>query len=194
MSWEAIWYQDYDVDGTPPYCRRLNRLSRHDQWQCIIDLAISLQTGTAGYRPMFTQRPASGVEEYWYWHDAPFPDPWVLKDEGLAAREIADVTGRSAALVWHLLRRPPSRWWMIPRHVANAARELIEEATRCECQRGRGSADPDNITGRLRIWRRSGHWRRYVRTGWRAPSLQGGYAAWERATFSPRRRRRKVAA
>jgi hypothetical protein len=56
--------------------------------------------------------------------------------------------------IW-LWPQPDGQWWLIPHRVSRRCFALIEAAIKC------GGGD---VGRRLRIWRRSGHWRRIAAT------------------------------
>jgi hypothetical protein len=197
MSVESIWYASY-VDGQPPKCRRLLRLSTDEQWHASLELAIAIARGDAGYRPVHRRVPASGIEYWWYWPNQTVDTRVIraaeLRERGVTFREIAEICGyASAQQALTAIENTATGWWLIPERVVRNANDLIQAAVRCDCHRLRGGCGDEDIVRRLRIWRRSSKWRRKV-LGRRPPdSLGDGYAAWYRRTFPTLRARRRGA-
>lgn len=177
MTTEILWYQSY-TDGEPPHCRRLLRQPRVSRWRSCIDLAVSLAGGGAWFRQVWRQAVASPPEEYWYWPDAPVPNPWDLRASGLQHKQIAAITGLSQGSVSTMTRKPRSDWWLIPAYIASRARDLYQDAVICACRAGGGQAHGEDIARVLRRWRVTGQWRRHV-SGRRPPdAIRAGYLAW----------------
>ena len=173
MSYEALWYRHHSEDGQPPRMRRLNRCSAEDQWNAAVDLAAAFCSGEAGYRPSHRSVSVGGmtiVEYYYYW-------PNRLNESG------------------------DTGWWLIPQRVVDRVNALIRAALKCESdlalRQGTLGVSDHAVACRLRIWQRSGQWRRYVRGRRSSESLQrkktleSGYKRWYQHTFEPQQRGRR---
>jgi hypothetical protein len=99
MNAEEHWYNSYRTvrkhgggeERLPPLCERMSRKSSSDQWAAIIDLAIEIATGEAGWRHATISLTG---ERYWF-----FRGGWWLLTARMErrARRIVDAARNSEA-------------------------------------------------------------------------------------------------
>lgn len=131
MTFEALWYSMYSAGGDAPRCKRYCRLPMDDQWEMVIDLAISVSAGYAGYRKFHIEKTG---EVYWYWPHPLSKTGWWLIPKRIESRANAllkQATNEAfrfrstvdSAQITTILRRWKSTkawrhhvWGIVPRH------------------------------------------------------------------------------
>jgi hypothetical protein len=127
---ETYYYQCFK-NGEPQLQRRLCRYDLDSQLRAAIEIAIAYSEGHAGYRNI--GRSYIG-EVTWY------VSGWTPEGVPPGPRDTI--------------------WWMIPFRVDKRIMALYNAAIDTAIRANKGSAGPAQITGILKKWQRTGHWRR----------------------------------